>query len=489
MLEKKKFILLNFLLGLIFCILLYNKEWGISVFLFTLSCLGLLAFYLKKSGKFIKNITWFLVIPILLISFSYSLYSNPILWAFNFFFVLGLSVMLTILVTDETNIDWGRFKFLIKIIEYLVLPIQYLLKPITILFKNTKLANDNGIKSKILKIVVGLIISIPFLLIIILLLSSADMIFSQMVAVIPGEIGKFFDINIISDFIIQLVIILIIGSYSWSYLYSMSKGDKNNNNVGTADAKEKKGIDSVILITVLIMTNIVYAVFCFVQFSYLFGGGISALPNNLTYSEYARQGFFQLILVSIINLSLILGIVHSTRNDNKIFLNIIKTLLMLIGAATFIMLYSSFFRMRLYEQNYGYTYLRIFVYFFLTVEAIMLIGTCYYIFKNNFNILKMYIITVIVCYTILNYINVDKMIAKNNIDKFMNTGNFDVGYLTYLSYDSYPEMARVIEANVPQKEAILKRFNEERVFLNAKRSLVEFNYGRYKAMKIVNMYK
>ncbi|MEZ4508571.1 MAG: DUF4153 domain-containing protein [Eubacteriales bacterium] len=41
-----------------------------------------------------------------------------------------------------------------------------------------------------------------------------------------------------------------------------------------------------------------YALFTYVQFTYLFGG---TLPVDLTYSEYARAGFGQFLVVTLVN--------------------------------------------------------------------------------------------------------------------------------------------------------------------------------------------
>lgn len=50
--------------------------------------------------------------------------------------------------------------------------------------------------------------------------------------------------------------------------------------------------------------NIIYAIFCFIQISYLFTK--MTLPEGFTYAEYARQGFFELMIVTFINFAIIL---------------------------------------------------------------------------------------------------------------------------------------------------------------------------------------
>jgi hypothetical protein len=117
----------------------------------------------------------------------------------------------------------------------------------------------------------------------------------------------------------------------------------------------------------------------------------------------------------------------------------------------------------------------------------MLIFTLWYIIRQNFNIIKTYFIIFIICYTGLNYINIDKVIAKNNIDRYFQTGHIDIAYLNTLSLDSVPEMSRLLSAkdeNVAGKEK--EHFNNLKKRLNKDRRLIEYNYSWYRAKEIVN---
>ena len=490
MFTQRKFVILSFLVGLIFTLLFFKKDLGISFFIFSLTFLTFLMYCLKEVELLKKNGTWLFAIPILLLSLSYAITSNEILWFFNFLGIVVISVIMTIVLTTKQYINWARLKFVTNIIDTIFSPFNYIFKPFKILFENNKFINRGKYRKIIAKVLLGLLFSIPFLFVLIALLASADMIFNQMISYLPQFLGDWFNGQFFIDTILQIIIMMIVGTYTWCYFYNLLKEKKEEKVVNEEDKivkEEKMRIDQVVTITVLAMINILYIIFCVIQFSYLFGGGTGKLPGDFTYAEYARKGFFELILVTIMNIGIILGTIYFTKKDSKISNNIIKIFLILISFATFIMLYSSFFRMRLYEQNYGYTYLRVFVYFFLFIEVIMLCETVWYILKQNFNIIKMYFITFIICYTILNYINIDKMIAKNNIDRYFATGKIDVKYLNTLSFDSIPQMTRLLNA---KDEAITnevrEHFSNLKNRLNRDRSFVEYNYSIEKAKDIVN---
>ena len=66
-----------------------------------------------------------------------------------------------------------------------------------------------------------------------------------------------------------------------------------------------------------------------------------------------------------------------------------------------------------------------------------------YIWYRKLPIIKSYFIVSLAIYIILNFANVDVIIAKNNINRYFESGQIDVVYLKGLSYDAAPEMQRL----------------------------------------------
>jgi hypothetical protein len=102
---------------------------------------------------------------------------------------------------------------------------------------------------------------------------------------------------------------------------------------------------------VMILLLLAYALFTYVQFTYLFG---ATLPVDLTYSEYARDGFGQFLAVTMINFTL-LGLSLSKSEPGRA----IKALQTLLIAASLIILASAAWRMLLYVGAYGLTIRRV----------------------------------------------------------------------------------------------------------------------------------
>ncbi len=99
-----------------------------------------------------------------------------------------------------------------------------------------------------------------------------------------------------------------------------------------------------------------------VQISVLFGGDEHVqVTEGLTYAEYARQGFWQLLFVTILVLGVIAVAIRVAGREearDRLFLRV------LIGGlclTTLVIVASAIHRMSLYENAYGYSVERLLV--------------------------------------------------------------------------------------------------------------------------------
>ena len=204
------------------------------------------------------------------------------------------------------------------------------------------------------------------------------------------------------------------------------------------------------------------------------------VSSGFNYADYARSGFFQLMIISVINIVII---VLSKKSEEKTYTKVMSLITVLL---TLIIIVSSFYRMFLYEQAYGYTVLRLGVYVILITEVILFIPTIIFIFKKNFNILRYYLIIVLTVYSLINCFSIDRIIAENNIRRYDRIGDIDVYYLMNHNYD-----------NLDQLRNLSKKLEKDNQFLNVdkevlnnylkdmdkdnKYNFLEFNISREKA--------
>lgn len=109
-------------------------------------------------------------------------------------------------------------------------------------------------------------------------------------------------------------------------------------------------------IVVLVAVDLLFAAFALVQVVYLFGGTDTLAAIGMTYSDYARQGYFQLVGVVALAGLLLIG-AHEVAGRRRDLLAAGLALLVLTG----VILASAALRLRLYQDAYGWTELRFFV--------------------------------------------------------------------------------------------------------------------------------
>ncbi|HHW47517.1 MAG TPA: DUF4173 domain-containing protein [Clostridiaceae bacterium] len=487
--ENVYLLVISLLLGIIFDILFYDKMPGISCVIFVLAFYAAILWHSRKSLELKIDFAWLLSIPVLMLALTYTLFSNEMFWALNFLGIPILVVVQTLLITKNNKYPWYTPEFIGDILNGIfgrtLGNITKLFKLIVLLLRRKQ---NSGKHSTFKKVLTGLIISIPLLLIIIALLTSADQVFEHFLGKIP-EILENFNIGRI---LAHAIIIISISVFAFGYIWSLSNNPAEENcSAEKADTGSRKGVwDPVVIITILTTINIIYTFFVLIQFSYLFGSLKYGLPQDFTYSEYARRGFFELVAVTLINFNILIGCISFTKKGSNMVCTVLRILYSLLVFCTLVMLFSAHFRMSLYEKAYGYTYLRVLTHMFMAFLFVIMLITLYRVWNEKFKLLRAYIIVAVISYLIVNYMNVDVIIARGNIDIYFETGRIDVNYLTSLSYDAVPEITRLIDCGDAEVEG-----NVQKYLYRVKERLSEgepwqsFNVSRSRARNVLSGYE
>jgi len=479
-------IVCSVLLGVLFDFLFYKKALGISYTLFVIAFYLVFLGILRDKIAFRFSFGWFLSIPIIALSATYFVFSNQIFATLNFLIIPILIIAQTILITQENNHKWYDASF-IKDIFYGIFnrAFSHTSKPFVIILSSLRIRKSSKKYDVFMKILIGLTISIPLLIIIVSLLASADRIFQHLMDEILSSFGT---INI-GDFSLQGIIALLIMIIVFSYIWSFSNPSQSiQAQMQYSLESNNRSWDPIISITILVAINSVYLVFTLIQFAYMFGALNNALPPDFTYAEYARRGFFELLMVTLINFSLVLSSIRFTRKDGKLVSRTVQILHSLLILCTVVILSSAYLRMSLYEAVYGYTYLRVLTHSFMIFLGVLFVIAFYKIWNERISLLKPYIVIGIIAYLILNFANIDELIANNNLDRYIKTGKLDTYYLKNLSYDSLPVLVNLLEAeNVPVD--IKKNLLEQQKELSKEQPWQSFNVSRQKAKQALSQAK
>ena len=478
-------VLLSLILSISHSILFYGQNKGISIFLFTIAALFFFITILQKLGK-IKNKNALLIsIPIIILSATYFIFNN------SFFNIMNIIIILLLFLIMTIKAVLGEIKPE-KLLENLFIlffgPLDEIdnstaeIKKSIIKSEENNQKKGNHLAKQIIK---SVLISLPIILIVLVLLSSADETFASIFNNAFEAIFDFINLQSIFNLILRLIIIIALTIYFIGIILKITNNKLNN------EQKENKKIikiQGITLSTLLTLLNIIYLLFIGVQGLHI----IEQMQNtNITnYANYARTGFFQLMTVSIINFIIILISKNNKQENSEKIKKYIKIMNVTLAIFTIIILITSVLRMRLYEQEYGYTFLRIMVYWVQITELILIIPTIIYILKENFKIFNYFLTITVTMYVIINFVNIDYIIAKGNIDRyFSNTGTrkeIDFNYLqNHTSTDAIPEIIRLLKTNDEKLNKIVNEYLAEKYYelKYENNSWQGFNFSRQNALK------
>jgi hypothetical protein len=470
------------LLGVLFVTLFFNNEPGVSIPIFVLAFYAVMLPYSRKELVPGNIFGWFLILPILMLAMTYFIFADELFRMLNLLALPMLIILQTLLVTGRNSFKWDSPAILLDLfLGIFYRCVVHIGKPFRLLGRLlTRKSGGSRLSPSASRVLMGLLISLPIAIVLIVLLSSADMVFGSMMNRIPEFLRS---LNL-GDAIARIIVALVIFFLSFSYLWSIAYNDRPLNSL-KEDIKGTlpKVWEPVTILTVTAAIDVIYIAFVFVQFTYLFGGMNFGLPADFTYSEYARRGFFELVAVTLINIGILACFLSFTKKTGARTALALRILYSVMIACTFVMLFSAHFRMSLYEEAYGYTYLRMFTHAFMVLLLALFLITLYRVWADGAPLLKPYLIAAIVAFVAINYLNVDALIANNNIERYNKTGKIDAAYLTRLSNDAIPRIAALAESN-PELSGELGDFlDNKKLLLSADKGWQAFNLADYHARK------
>lgn len=186
--------------------------------------------------------------------------------------------------------------------------------------------------------------------------------------------------------------------------------------------------------------NLLFFVFILFQFTYLFGGNEHVLAQGLTYADYARKGFFELVVVAILSYFIISVSEKQIVKREGAHLSSFKLLSSILVGEVVIILVSAFMRLSLYEHTYGFTTIRLYSHGFMIWLSVALLLLAFTIWKSGRReVFALRVFASIVLFLfIMNLLNPDAFIAKQNIERYTLSGKIDANYLAELSADAIP---------------------------------------------------
>ncbi|MEW8971393.1 MAG: DUF4173 domain-containing protein [Mesobacillus sp.] len=423
-----------------------------------------------------KKLGLLMVASIWLLSTSFFLHSNMILYMLNFLVVPVMVLIQLVLVTYPLHNQWHRWPFIQKLFLTVGAAIAYVYRLLMHVAKFSVRGLEENKSATIRKVLIGVGISLPLLFVIVNLLVSADQQFGNLLGAFPRWLlGLKIEEQVLRTIAVTIYTLAIFG---------LLQVLRTKQQVPAEDPKPTGRIswDSVISLTVLTLLNIVYLLFVAVQFQYFFS---ETLKAGFTYAEFARRGFFELLFVTMLNLLIISTIVSYVDKTSKFLTLAIRSLLSLLVTFSGVMLYSAFLRLLMYEEAYGFTFARVLAHSFMVFLLVILSYSLMRIWMERLSLVRFYIISAIIFYTIINTIQLDQYVVDRNLERYSETGKIDIHYLNSLSYEGVEGLVELYKLNPGHpglSELLLQR---KREFMALEERWNSINMSRRSAEKAI----
>jgi len=256
------------------------------------------------------------------------------------------------------------------------------------------------------------------------------------------------------------------------------------------DAPKRPALGITEVATALTALDLLFLVFVVVQLRYLFGGdALVQVTPDLTYAEYARRGFFELVLAVFLVVPVLLAadwlLERHTRGADAVFRSLAGVQIGLVFAIAA----SAFQRLRLYHASYGLTDSRFYAMVLLLWIGAMLLWFAVTVLRGRrdpfaFGALVAGFSTVALMFVV----NPDAIVARTNVARMFSADasvRFDVAYAASLSADAVPVLIDALPGVPPDVQCRLARHMLRRWAPDRERSIRTWNWAASRATDAV----
>ncbi len=214
-------------------------------------------------------------------------------------------------------------------------------------------------------------------------------------------------------------------------------------------------------IVILLVIDLVVGLFVGLQVAYLFGGLDTLIAAGLTYSSYARRGFFELVAAACLAGAVVVALETTVTRRTRVYLAGLLALL----ALTAVVLVSATLRLRLYQDAYGWTELRLYV--LVTIGALaaaLAVMTALALTARMHWLGHGLVVIGVVALLGLNAVAPAAYVAARNVERAINPSlvpadghvGLDSGYLGVLPDDAVPVLVGALPAlPAPERQDML----------------------------------
>ena len=427
------------LIGLLGDALLRGTPWGINVVLWVSALLGILGLLARRLDYAGAGEGKWLAVPALLLAAGLAWRDSGTLRA------LDITGLLCCLGVGAARTRTGQIR-LAGFVEYVVEMVRSLFQTLfgvfPLLFGD--IAWDtvprSGWLPRVLAVGRGLLLVLPLLLLFGGLLTAADAVYQKLVSQVFH-----FDLSVLlGHFFLTLLLAWLAAGFG-RMLFLVERVPKE-----AGQPSKRLVLGTLETATILGLLNLLFLSFVLVQIRYFFGGAATvASTAGLTYTQYARSGFFELVWVAALVLPCLLGLHERQTPGDARAQRLFSAQAAVQVALLSVILASAMLRMRLYQQACGMTELRLYTMAFMVWLAVVFVWFVATVlvgrrprFAFGAAVLAFGLVVV------LHVLNPDALIVRVNASR-ASVQPFDVDYAASLSADAVPALVAVLPSLPP----------------------------------------
>ena len=286
-------------------------------------------------------------------------------------------------------------------------------------------------------VVLGLCGAVALVSVLLPVLASADALFAASLERLNWDISALR----FGDGLQRLFWALVFTPFVFSLLYALAHPRL------LCPPEEKKGlqVDALGFVLALAAVDGLYLAFLAVQSAGLFGGPEYVESLGVSYAEWARSGFFQMVGVTVVNLTLTLASLCLSRREGRAW-RVLRRLCALLAGESLVLLASAAWKMTLYVSAYGLSFKRCMTYWGMVMMALFLLAGLWKAVRPDFRFCRWAFPAALAGWLIINCVPVDYLVAKNQVDRYLSGEGpaVSVQYLLYgLSYDTISQLDRL----------------------------------------------
>ena len=278
--------------------------------------------------------------------------------------------------------------------------------------------------------------AVVLLAVLVPVLASADALFAAATA----DLRDFFTLHF-TDAVWKAILAGVMTPFFFGLLYFLRQPMPLRRKEGPS----RGGADSLAFAIVLAAAAALYLLFLGVQSAGLLGGAEYLARKHISYAEWARSGFFQMVGVTALNLTLLLAAVQWSRREGAAW-RAVRFLSALLTAESLVLLASAAVRMTLYVEAYGLSFKRCMTYWGMGMMAAFLLAAAWKVRRPDFRFCRVAFPLALAGWLAINCVPVDYLVAKDQVDRYLagESAALDAEYLLYdLSYDTLSQLERL----------------------------------------------